>query len=128
MRKIRADRGEIGGSRVVADGRYPQIATEMLTSEVWTIAETIMSNKEYFLKPFWDAVLPPIEPESPSTESSMMSRYEQSERGRARDEFWSEQDEERDRKREVIRGYWTRINGALLNKRTLEVSPHRGWR
>jgi SIT4-associating protein SAP185/190 len=50
-----------------------------------------------------------------------MSLYEQSERDRARDEFWSEEDEERDRRREVIRGLWMRVNATLLTKRTSEV-------
>lgn len=102
--------------------RYPLIATEILTSELWTISETIMSNKESLLKPFWDSVLPPVEPTSPNTEDPMSkSRIEQSERERARDEFWSDKDEERDRKREVIRGFWTRVNGALMTKRTHDV-------
>lgn len=94
--------------------RYPQIATEILTSDVWTISETIISNKDTLLQPFWDAVLPPDgRPSTPSPSHS--------DRERARDEFWSELDEERDRKREVIRGMWTRVNGALMQKRTHEV-------
>jgi SIT4-associating protein SAP185/190 len=43
-------------------------------------------------------------------------------RDRARDEFWSDADEERDRKREIIRGMWVKVNGALITKRTTEVS------
>jgi SIT4-associating protein SAP185/190 len=102
--------------------RYPQVATEILSSELWTISETIMSNKESLLKPFWDAVLPPIEAVTPSTEDSLAkSKLEQTERERARDEFWSDKDEERDRQREVIRGMWTRVNGTLMTKRTHEV-------
>jgi SIT4-associating protein SAP185/190 len=83
-----------------------------------------MSNRDALLRPFWDAVLPPVEPgpTTPSTDGSLSrSRIEQSERERARDEFWSEKDEERDKKREVIRGMWTRVNGNLMSKRTHEV-------
>ena len=106
----------------VSRSRYPQIATEILTSELWTIPETVMAHKDTLLRPFWDAVLPVQEVSTPSTvDSSRMSRQEQSERERARDEFWSEKDEERERKREVIRGLWTRVNGALISKRTTEV-------
>ncbi len=96
-----------------ADERYPQIATEILTSELWTVPETIMASKEALLTPFWDAVLPPVPEEVPS--------HDRSEQDRARDEFWSEEDEERDRKREVIRGMWVRVNGTLMAKRTTEV-------
>ena len=94
--------------------RYPQIATEILTSELWTISETVMSHKDTLLKPFWDAVLPDVP--SPAYES---------EKERARDEFWSDADEERDRKREIIRGMWTRVNGALMHKRTHEVGTRK---
>ena len=108
-------------SRESDTSRYPQIATEILTSELWTISETIMSNKEALLQPFWDAVLPPIDP-------SDLTRQDVSERERARDEFWSDEDEERDRKREVIRGMWTRVNGAVMQKRTHEVGSRVGAR
>lgn len=80
-----------------------------------------MGHKETLLRQFWDAVLPPVEPTTPSTESTF-SRHELNERDRARDELWSENDEERDRKREVIRGMWVRVNSALLAKRASEVS------
>jgi len=69
-----------------------------------------MSHKDTLLKPFWDTVLPDVP--SPTYDS---------ERERARDEFWTDDDEERDRKREIIRGMWTRVNGALMHKRTHEV-------
>jgi SIT4-associating protein SAP185/190 len=95
--------------------RYPQIATEILTSELWTISETVMSHKDTLLTPFWDAVLPDVP-----------SRVYESEKEQARDEFWSDADEERDRKREIIRGLWTRVNGALMQKRTHEVGEHQG--
>ncbi len=73
-----------------------------------------MASKDALLTPFWDAVLP-----ANLTEDS---RQDRSERERARDEFWSEEDEERDRKREVIRGMWVRVNGMFMAKRTIEVS------
>ena len=98
---------------VVINDRYPQVATEILTSDLWTIAETIMTHKDRLLRPFWEAVLPQNTPD--------MSRQEQGERERARDEFWSEEDEERHRQRETIRGFWTRINAFLLLKRPQEV-------
>lgn len=105
--------------------KYPATATEILTcNEIWSISDTIMRNADTLLTPFWDAVLPPIEAITPTTEgtsslasSVAMSRQEAGERERARNEFWSEQDEERDRRREVIRGLWMRVNGVLLAKR-----------
>lgn len=72
-----------------------------------------MSNKEALLTPFWDAILPP--------DLAGDAGNDRSERERARDEFWSELDEERDRKREVIRGMWVRVNGTFMAKRTTEV-------
>ncbi|RXK35273.1 hypothetical protein M231_07471 [Tremella mesenterica] len=113
-------RTPVGGQEDVTQSRYPRIATEILTSELWTITETIMNHKESLLIPFWDAILPPIEPSTPSTESTF-SRHEQNERERARDALWSEEDEDRDRKREMIRGMWVRVNGALLAKRATEM-------
>ena len=97
-----------------ANGRYPQVATEILTSDLWSIPECIMSHKDRLLRPFWEAVLPPVNEEP-------QSRHEQGERERARDEFWSDEDEERHRQRETIRGFWTRINASLLLKRPQEV-------
>lgn len=103
--------------------RYPLIATEILTSDLWSISETIMSHKDALLRPFWEAVLPPITPSTETNEDVLShSRHEQGERERARDEFWSDEDEERHRRRETIRGYWTRINASLLTKRPQEVS------
>ena len=98
--------------------RYPHIASEILTSELWTITETIMSNKETLLTPFWDAVLPPIE--ALPAGAQPRSKFEESERERARDEFWTQEDEDRDRQRELVRGMWTRINCSLLMRRTHE--------
>ena len=72
-----------------------------------------MANKEALLTPFWDAALPP--------DLTDDTRHDRSERERARDEFWSKEDEERDRKREVIRGMWVRVNGTFMAKRTTEV-------
>ncbi|GMK57546.1 hypothetical protein CspeluHIS016_0403800 [Cutaneotrichosporon spelunceum] len=93
--------------------KYPQIATEILTSELWTIPETIMSHKSTLLEPFWESVLPPAEKKS----DVVLER----ERERARIMFWTDDDEERDRKREVIRGLWMRVNASLLQKRTTEM-------
>lgn len=112
---------ELGMShtQVYADSRYPQVATEILTSDLWSIPECIMSHKDRLLRPFWEAVLPPIA-------EDQQSRHEQGERERARDEFWSDEDEERHRQRETIRGFWTRINASLLLKRPQEVRPLSG--
>lgn len=114
--------------------RYPATATEILTcNEIWSVSDTIMRNANTLLTPFWDAVLPPIGAVTPTTEgtsslasSVVMSRQEAGERERARNEFWSEQDEERDRRREVIRGLWMRVNGVLLAKRGSDVRVNFG--
>ncbi|WVF67561.1 hypothetical protein IAT40_002319 [Kwoniella sp. CBS 6097] len=108
--------------------KYPNTSTEILCcAELWSVSETIIKHADYLLAPFWDAVLPPIDPNSPCSSegimasSMIMSRQEAGERERARNEFWSDKDEERDRRREVIRGMWMRVNGALMTKRTPEM-------
>lgn len=95
--------------------RYPSIAAEILTSELWTIPETIMNHKDTLLRPFWDQVVLPLD-------AHPRSARERTERERARLAYWTEDDEERERKREVIRGMWMRVNASLLQKRTTEVS------
>ena len=86
------------------------------------MSETIMAHKDNLLRPFWDAVLSTLDPNPPSTDQAISDfRHDQSEKDRARDEFWSDEDEERHRKREMIRGLWTRVNGALLKKRSQDV-------
>jgi SIT4-associating protein SAP185/190 len=95
--------------------RYPSIAAEILTSELWTIPETIMNHKDTLLRPFWDQVVLPLE-------AHPRPIRERTERERARLAYWTEDDEERERKREVIRGMWMRVNASLLQKRTTEVS------
>lgn len=97
-----------------ADTSYPRVAAEILTSELWTIPETIMSHKETLLTPFWDAVIPPLDGKGVDSEL-------QCEKERAHLAFWTDEDEERERKREVIRGLWMRVNASLLQKRTTEV-------
>ena len=87
---------------------------------MWTIGDCVMNNTEELLKPFWDAVLPDPEPSTPSTESSV-SRQELTERERITYQYRSEADDERDRKRELLRGRWGRVNGYLLLKRTPKV-------
>lgn len=94
---------------------YPRIAAEILTSELWTIPETIMGHKDTLLEPFWDAVIPPLD-EHEAT--SALGR----EKERAHLAFWTDEDEERERKREVTRGLWMRVNASLLQKRSTEVS------
>ncbi|WWC90494.1 uncharacterized protein L201_005430 [Kwoniella dendrophila CBS 6074] len=107
--------------------RYPNLATEILCcAELWSVSETIIHNSEYLLGPFWDAVLPPLSSRTingdPSLASSLIiSRQQAGERERARNEFWDEKDEEREKKREMIRGMWMRVNGALMTKRTPEM-------
>lgn len=91
------------------------MATEILTSELWTIPETVMNHKETLLRPFWDTVLPPVDPKREH------STHVRTERERALLQFWTDADEERERKSEVIRGMWMRVNASLLQKRTTEM-------
>lgn len=103
--------------------RYPTVAAEILTSEIWVIPETILQNKDTLLRPFWDTVIPPVPTGDDEVEAnSAKSLYETSEGYRARVEYGSDDDDERDRKREIIRGLWVKVNGNLLTKRTHEVS------
>ncbi|OCF31525.1 SIT4-associating protein/190 [Kwoniella heveanensis BCC8398] len=132
------NRAEIGlgrGLRRKSEGeddihgsKYPNTSMEILCcAELWSVSETIIKHADHLLTPFWDAVLPPIDPNSPTNaegimaSSMTMSRQEAGERERARNEFWSDKDEERDRRREIIRGMWMRVNGALMTKRTPEM-------
>nr|XP_019011578.1 uncharacterized protein I206_03680 [Kwoniella pini CBS 10737]OCF50359.1 hypothetical protein I206_03680 [Kwoniella pini CBS 10737] len=107
--------------------RYPTLATEILCcAELWSMSETIIHHSDYLLAPFWDAVLPPLDVDDPKAEpivapSTTTSRQRAGEKERARNEFWSDKDEERDKKREVIRGMWVRVNQALLAKRAPEM-------
>ncbi|ODO11173.1 hypothetical protein I350_01777 [Cryptococcus amylolentus CBS 6273] len=115
----------------ISRSKYPTTATEILTcQEIWSIADTIIRNADTLLTPFWDAVVPPIDSSTPTTNedgfasmssSAILARQEAGERDRARNEFWSEKDEERDRRREIIRGLWMRVNAALLVKRGSEM-------
>jgi SIT4-associating protein SAP185/190 len=97
-----------------------------LTSEIWVIPETILQNKDTLLRPFWDAVIPPVptgaDEEAANTPEAL---YEVSEAYRARVEFGSEADDEQDRKREIIRGLWVKVNLNLMTKRTHEVKRGR---
>jgi SIT4-associating protein SAP185/190 len=72
-----------------------------------------MNYKSTLLEPFWEAVLPPVEKKRDAAV--------QRERERARLIYWCDEDEERERKREVIRGLWMRVNASLLQKRTTEM-------
>lgn len=74
-----------------------------------------MNHKDTLLRPFWDQVVLPLE-------AHPRPIRERTERERARLAYWTEDDEERERKREVIRGMWMRVNASLLQKRTTEVS------
>jgi hypothetical protein len=95
--------------------RYPLTATEILTSDLWVITETAVGHADTLLGPFWDTVLPPLSESGDTLE-------EADEKERARDEFWSEEDEERDRRREIIKGNWVRVNGWFLAKKPEDVS------
>ncbi|WVQ95068.1 hypothetical protein IAU59_002160 [Kwoniella sp. CBS 9459] len=116
------------GEEEMHRSKYPNVSMEILCcAELWSVSETIIKHADHLLGPFWDAVLPPINSDSPTSSegimarSMIMSRQEAGERERARNEFWSDKDEERDRRREVIRGMWMRVNGALMTKRTPEM-------
>lgn len=41
----------------ISPPRYPYIATEVLCSEIWSIVETCMREKDRLLVPFWETVL-----------------------------------------------------------------------
>jgi SIT4-associating protein SAP185/190 len=74
-----------------------------------------MNHKDTLLRPFWAAVVPALDDKQPDA-------WERSERERARLLFWTDADEERERKMEIIRGMWMRVNASFLQKRTTEVS------
>lgn len=100
-----------------------------------------MSFKETLLRPFWDAVIPMLDrdkatigvdlgtlvQDASTDDPEVLARrrrelFKQTEMQRARQEFWSEEDEERERKREVIKGLWSKVIVSLITKRTTEVS------
>jgi SIT4-associating protein SAP185/190 len=96
--------------------RYPSIATEILTSELWVVSETITAYTRTLLVPFFEAVVPA----SPPAEDAQ-SIFRRTEIERAKMHYWTTEDEERERKRDVIIGLWCKVMLSLMSKRAPEV-------
>ena len=106
--------------------RYPHLATEILCADYFQISETLWSDLPGLLGPVWDIILssreealgmPVIEGYDTAEERSRLRAHVRYELDIAK----SERDEDDDKRREIIRGNWTRINGMLLTKRPAQV-------
>ncbi|KAH9917442.1 SIT4 phosphatase-associated protein-domain-containing protein [Fomitopsis serialis] len=54
--------------------KYPYVSTEVLCSEIWTIVETCLNNREQLLTPFWETVMD-RSPEDMKTQMVMASQF-----------------------------------------------------
>jgi hypothetical protein len=107
--------------------RYPHLATEILCTDQFQISETLWSDLAGLLGPIWDIILSSREDAlgMPDVEGYPSGEAKQKLRAHVRYELecrQSERDEEDAKRREVIRGNWTRINGMLMSKRPAQVS------
>ncbi|EPQ26944.1 uncharacterized protein PFL1_05578 [Pseudozyma flocculosa PF-1] len=123
--------------------KYPYIASEVLSSDIWAISEALTSSPEEFLAPFWDAVLTsrptpsqaplPIHshplfsdsaPKSPLLgvtnvgESSGSSSESESADGPGPRAFTAL---DNGPGRSVLAGYWAKVNGVLLERKPREM-------
>lgn len=73
-----------------------------------------MLYKDTLLRPFFDSLAP--------EETSTQDPFRASEMERAKMQYWTDEDEDRERKREVIIGLWCKVMVSLITKRTPEVS------
>jgi len=107
--------------------RYPHLATEILCADQFQISETLWSDLAGLLGPIWDIVLSSREDAlgMPDVQDCPTGEAKQNLRAHVRYELecrQSERDEDDAKRREVIRGNWTRINGMLMSKRPAQVS------
>jgi SIT4-associating protein SAP185/190 len=106
--------------------RYPHLATEILCADYFQISETVWSDLSGLLGPMWDIILgsreealgmPVVEGYDTIGQRSQLRAHVRYELDRTK----SERDEDDEKRREIIRGNWTRINGMLLSKRPAQV-------
>lgn len=111
--------------------RYPHLATEILCADYFQISETLWSDLPGLLGPMWDIILssreealgmPVIQGYDTAEERCRLRAHVRYELNTAK----SERDEDDEKRREIIRGNWTRINGMLLTKRPSQVRPFPG--
>jgi len=107
--------------------RYPHLATEILCADQFQISETLWSDLAGLLGPIWDIILSSREDAlgMPDVQGCFSGEAKQKLRAHVRYELecrQSERDEDDAKRREIIRGNWTRINGMLMSKRPTQVS------
>lgn len=122
--------------------RYPQIATEILCSDVWSITEGLLDNLDSLMSVFWNRVVPDQHAllyttmangrghlfQGEAKQGVSGGQVDNRERQRRADlntlmeHNVTEQVENDGKRLEEIRGHWMRINTLLLNKRGPEVS------
>ena len=129
--------------------KYPYIASEVLSCEIWAIVELVLSKPEEFLEPFWNAVLTskPIPSEAPLPIHSHPLFSENNSQtpgqgapnlsilgGLSEAPHMSDNDSSKDNAirsttalengpgRSVLAGYWAKVNGVFLEKKPREVS------
>lgn len=127
--------------------RYPYIASEVLSCEIFAIVDAILSNPEELLQPFWDAVLTsnptpaqapiphhshpllatPNEPASNSNSSNDASEITKLNSDQSSTDSKESKDSrstcalENGPGRSVLAGYWAKVNGVFLDKKPREV-------
>jgi SIT4-associating protein SAP185/190 len=107
--------------------RFPHLATEILCADYFQISETLWSDLSGLLGPMWDIVLssreeglgmPAMDGYTTVDEKARLRSYVRYEIDKAK----VERDDEDEKRREIIRGNWTRVNGMLMIKQPARVS------
>jgi hypothetical protein len=106
--------------------RYPHLATEILCADQFQISETLWSDLPGLMGPIWDIILSSREdalglPVTPGYETEERKQVLRAHVRYELDRTQSERDEEDAKRREIIRGNWTRINGMLMARRPAQV-------
>ncbi|PWN52971.1 SAPS-domain-containing protein [Violaceomyces palustris] len=128
--------------------KYPYMASEVLSCEIWAIVEGILNDTEGLLEPFWNAVLNarPTPSQAPlphhshplfaETTSSPPSRLGiasigDGQGGESRPSLDSDSGNESGPRatsalengpgRSVLAGYWAKVNGVFLDKKPLQM-------
>ncbi|KAE8260710.1 hypothetical protein A4X13_0g181 [Tilletia indica] len=135
----------VGTAEVAGDGsaeweekvrfKYPYMASEVLSSDIWAILDTILAHQDDLLKPFWNSILsanpsraePPLThfthpllngaaQQNDSSGSSSSSGIALNSTGKR-----TINAQENGPGRSVLAGYWAKVNGVFLDKKPLEM-------
>ncbi|KAK0549683.1 hypothetical protein OC845_003021 [Tilletia horrida] len=112
--------------------KYPYMASEVLSSDIWAILEAVMANADELLRPFWNSVLSanPARAEPPLThfthpllngeaQDAANSSSPTASNGASTQKTINAQ--ENGPGRSVLAGYWAKVNGVFLDKKPMEM-------